>query len=203
VDFIITYYFIDMLPHLSTHNLILGSASPRRKALLTEAGFKFETVTADLEEHFPDNLKAEEIPLFLSKLKANHLIQNIAQNKILITADTIVWLDNKALNKPLDYNDACSMLSELSGKKHEVFTGVSITSQTKQVSFFVRTEVHFKVLTQQEIEYYVSNHKPYDKAGAYGAQDWIGLIAVEKIDGSYFNVMGLPIKELYEHLQAF
>jgi len=203
VVYIITYYCINMLPNLSIHNLVLGSASPRRQALLKDAGFDFELITADIEENFSDDLKAHEIPLFLSKLKANHLIKNLPDNKILITADTIVWYDNKALNKPVDFSDAVRMLKELSGQKHEVFTGVCITSHQKQVSFFVRTVVTFKSLSDEEIEFYVSNYKPFDKAGAYGAQDWIGLVAVEKIDGSYFNVMGLPVKELFEHLKAF
>ena len=192
-----------MLPHKVIHDLVLGSASPRRKALLKDAGFEFDTITSDIEEDFSEDLKAQEIPLFLSKLKADHLIKNLGVSQILITADTIVWLNNKALNKPNDYEDACRMLNELSGKQHEVFTGVSITSHKKQVSFFVRTAVYFKILTQEEIEFYVTNYKPYDKAGAYGAQDWIGLIAVEKLEGSYFNVMGLPVKELYEHLKDF
>lgn len=192
-----------MLPNLSIHNLVLGSASPRRKALLKDAGFDFEIITADIEENFSDDLKAQEIPIFLSKLKADHLIKNLPDNKILITADTIVWYDNKALNKPVDFSDAVRMLKELSGQKHEVFTGVCITSYQKQVSFFVRTVVTFKSLSDEEIEFYVSNFKPYDKAGAYGAQDWIGLVGVEKIEGSYFNVMGLPVNELFEHLKAF
>lgn len=192
-----------MLPHLAIHDLVLGSASPRRKTLLKEAGFEFDTITADIEEHFSDDLKAQEIPLYLSKLKADHLIKSLGINQILITADTIVWLNNKALNKPSDFKDACRMLNDLSGNVHEVFTGVSITSHKKQVSFFVRTAVYFKTITQEEIEFYVNNYKPYDKAGAYGAQDWIGLVAVEKLEGSYFNVMGLPIKELYEHLKDF
>jgi septum formation protein len=192
-----------MLPHLAIHNLVLGSASPRRQALLKEAGFDFDTITADIEEDFSEDLKAQEIPLFLSKLKSDNLIKSLGVNQILITADTIVWLNNKALNKPNDFKDACRMLTELSGKQHEVFTGVSITSHKKQVSFFVRTAVYFKALTHEEIEFYVTNYKPYDKAGAYGAQDWIGLIAVEKLEGSYFNVMGLPVKELYEHLKDF
>jgi septum formation protein len=192
-----------MLPNLAIHNLVLGSASPRRQALLKEAGFNIDTITSDIEEDFSEDLKAQEIPLFLSKLKADHLIKKLGVSQILITADTIVWLNNKALNKPNDYEDACRMLNELSGKQHEVFTGVSITSHKKQVSFFVRTAVYFKTLTQEEIEFYITNYKPYDKAGAYGAQDWIGLIAVEKLEGSYFNVMGLPVKELYEHLKDF
>jgi len=192
-----------MLPNLSIHNLVLGSASPRRQALLKEAGFTFEVITSDIEEDFDENLKAHEIPLFLSKLKANHLIKNLSNHKILITADTIVWHNHKALNKPIDFNDAIRMLTALSGQQHEVFTGVSITSHQKQVSFYVRTAVTFKTLSQEEIEFYVSNFKPFDKAGAYGAQDWIGLVAVEKIDGSYFNVMGLPVKELFEHLKEF
>jgi len=192
-----------MLPHIAIHDLVLGSASPRRKALLKDAGFEFDTIIADIEEHFSEDLKAQEIPLYLSKLKADHLIKSLGINQILITADTIVWLDNKALNKPSDYKDACRMLNELSGKQHEVFTGVSITSHKKQVSFYVCTTVYFKTLTEEEIEFYVTNYKPYDKAGAYGAQDWIGLVAIEKLEGSYFNVMGLPIKELYEHLKVF
>ncbi len=192
-----------MLPNIVITNLVLGSASPRRQALLKEVGFQFDTVTADIEEHFSDELKAQEIPLFLSQLKAGHLLKQIGLKQILITADTIVWLNNKALNKPKDFQEACSMLTELSGNKHEVYTGVSITSHKKQVSFFVKTVVYFKTLTQEEIEYYVTNYKPYDKAGAYGAQDWIGLIAVERFEGSYFNVMGLPVKELYEHLKDF
>jgi septum formation protein len=192
-----------MLPHKVIHDLVLGSASPRRKALLKDAGFEFDTITADIEEDFSEDLKAQEIPLFLSKLKADHLIKKLGVSQILITADTIVWLNNKALNKPNDYEDACRMLNELSGKQHEVFTGVSITSHKKQVSFFVRTAVYFKSLTKEEIEFYVTNYKPYDKAGAYGAQDWIGLIAVEKLEGSYFNVMGLPVKEIYEQLKDF
>lgn len=192
-----------MLPNLNIRDLVLGSASPRRKALLKEAGFNFDVITADIEEDFPSDLKAQEIPLFLSKLKADYLIKKLDVNQILITADTIVWLNNKALNKPVDFEDACRMLQELSAKQHEVFTGVSITSHKKQTSFFVRTVVFFKPLTQEEIEFYVTNYKPYDKAGAYGAQDWIGLVGVEKIEGSYFNVMGLPVKELYEHLKDF
>jgi septum formation protein len=192
-----------MLPHLSIKNLVLGSASPRRQALLKEAGFHFEVITADIDEHFPTNLLAQEIPLYLSRLKANHLIKSLSKNQILITADTIVWLNNNALNKPADFEDACQMLQLLSGKKHEVFTGVSITSHQKQISFFVRTVVTFKPLSNEEIVYYVTHYKPYDKAGAYGAQDWIGLVGVEKIEGSYFNVMGLPVKELFEHLHEF
>lgn len=192
-----------MLPQLTIQRLVLGSASPRRQTLLKEAGFKFEVVTADIEEHFPPSLVAHEIPLYLSQLKANHLIKSLSENHILITADTIVWLDNKALNKPADFKEACDMLNQLSGRQHEVFTGVSITSSSKQDSFYVRTAVTFKALTSEEIEFYVTHYKPYDKAGAYGAQDWIGLVGVEKIEGSYFNVMGLPVKELFEHLTTF
>lgn len=192
-----------MISFLATKNLVLGSASPRRQYLLKEAGFMFEVLTADLDEHFSPELKGAEIPEFLSKLKGDFLLPKVAADKIIITADTIVWLNNKALNKPADYAEACAMLQQLSGKRHEVFTGVSITSATKQVTFSVLTEVYFKTLSQEEIDYYVTNFKPYDKAGAYGAQDWIGIVAIEKINGSYFNVMGLPVKELYEHLKQF
>jgi septum formation protein len=186
---------------LKNRNIILGSQSPRRQYLLKELGLEFVTQSKDVEESFPAHLQAQEIPLFLCQKKAAAF--KLADNDIVITADTVVWVDGQVLNKPADYEQAVAMLTLLSGKKHEVFTGVCLKSSTKTKSFYVGTDVYFKTLSVEEIDYYVTNFKPYDKAGAYGAQEFIGYIAIEKFDGSYFNVMGLPVKELYEELLAF
>ncbi len=188
---------------LSKHQIILGSASPRRQQLLKDAGFTFKTVSIDADESFSSQLKAEEIPVYLSQKKASVYPEALQDNELLITADTIVWFDNIVLNKPANDFEATQMLQFLSGKMHQVFTGVSITSNKKQVSFFDETKVYFKILTEQEISFYIKNYKPFDKAGSYGAQDWLGLIAIDKIEGSYFNVMGLPTHKLYEQLHSF
>lgn len=185
------------------HNLILASKSPRRQYLMKELGLDFEVNTKDVDESFPENLKAQEIPLYLCQKKADAFDEELTDNTIVITADTIVWIDNQVLNKPENFNDAVRMLKILSGKKHEVYTGVCLRSKHKTKTFYALTNVYFKELAQEEIEYYINNFNPYDKAGAYGAQEWIGYIAVEKIEGSYFNVMGLPVRELYEELLKF
>lgn len=188
---------------LKKRNLILASKSPRRQYLMKELGLDFEVHTKDVDESFPENLKAQEIPLYLCQKKANAFDEELTDNTIVITADTIVWIDNQVLNKPENFNDAVRMLKLLSGKKHEVYTGVCLRSKHKTKTFYALTNVYFKELSQEEIEYYINNFNPYDKAGAYGAQEWIGYIAVEKIEGSYFNVMGLPVRELYEELLKF
>lgn len=188
---------------LKHKRIILASKSPRRQYLLKEIGVNFEIVTKEVEELFPETLKREEIPLFLVKKKADAFDGAITENTIVITADTIVWLDNKPLNKPAHREEAIYMLKLLSGKMHEVVTAVNLKSARKEHSFYAVTKVHFKNLSEEEIIYYIDNYKPFDKAGAYGAQEWIGYIAVEKIEGSYFNVMGLPVKELYEELLKF
>jgi septum formation protein len=185
------------------YNLILGSASPRRQQLLKDAGFTFKTVSIDADESFSDSLKAQQIPLYLAKKKASVYPEKLKDDEILITADTVVWVDSVVLNKPANDFEAGQMLRFLSGKMHQVFTGVSITSPEKQISFFDETKVYFKQLTDQEIDFYIKNYKPFDKAGSYGAQDWLGLIAIEKLEGSYFNVMGLPIHKVYEQLNLF
>lgn len=184
--------------------IILASASPRRKQLLEGLGLSFEIrpVEAD-ESNWPGTLKAEEIPLYLAAHKAESYRFPIAENELLITADTIVWCEGKVLNKPLDEAEAFSMLSTLSGKMHEVYTAVCIKSRHKQKLFYDRTKVYFKNLSSGEIRYYIHHYRPFDKAGAYGAQDWIGLVGVERIEGSYFNVMGLPVNKLYAELRAF
>lgn len=188
---------------LKKYHFILASKSPRRQYLLKELGLDFEIHIKEVDESFPEQLKAQAIPLYLSEKKANAFEAELSENTIVITSDTIVWVENQVLNKPVDKADAVRMLQLLSGKMHEVYTGVSLKSKNKMTSFYACTKVYFKTLTMQEIDYYITNYSPYDKAGAYGAQEWIGYIAVEKIEGSYFNVMGLPLKELYEHLLTF
>lgn len=188
---------------LKKYQLILASKSPRRQYLLKELGLDFEVRTKEVDESFPSGLKAQDIPLYLCEKKANAFDEELNDNTVVITADTIVWIDGQVLNKPKNFDDAVRMLRLLSGKMHEVYTGVCLKSKHKMKSFYALTKVYFKTLSQQEIEFYINNYNPFDKAGAYGAQEWIGYIAVEKIEGSYFNVMGLPVKELYEELLKF
>jgi septum formation protein len=193
-----------LLEKLKSYNIILASKSPRRQELLNGLGVTFSlSQTIDIAEEFPENLKNEEIPIFLSKLKSSHYINKLSENDILITADTIVSINGKTLNKPANENEAFEMLNLLSGKLHKVFTGVTIASLKKTISFFSKTEVMFKNLTKTEIDFYITNYKPYDKAGAYGIQEWIGYIGISKINGSYFNVMGLPTEQLFTELSNF
>lgn len=183
--------------------IILASASPRRQQLLKKLGIDFTVEVKPIDETAPKELKAQEIPLYLSQKKAAEFKNTIDDNTIVITADTIVWINEKEIGKPKDYADAVNMLQTLSGNMHEVFTGVTLTSKNKSNSFFVTTKVFFKPLSEQEITYYLDTYKPFDKAGSYGIQEWLGYIGIEKIEGSYFNVMGLPLKELYEELGRF
>jgi septum formation protein len=180
--------------------LILASSSPRRQYLMKEAGFEFTVEKPDVEEDFPGEMPVDQVAKYLASKKAEFFRPQI-HNEIIVTADTVVILGYKIMNKPSDRNEAIKMLSELSGKTHLVMTGVCIVSKEKEESFDDTTEVTFQSLTQKEIEYYVDNYKPFDKAGAYGAQDWIGMVAIQKITGSYFNVMGLPIHKVYQHLK--
>lgn len=190
--------------NLSRYNIILASNSPRRKELLSGLNIPYKIKTLpDIDESYPDNLIGEDIAIYIAKEKANAYLDQLDGNTLLITADTIVLLDGKVYGKPSDDTDAKQMLRDLSGKTHQVITGVSITTKEKQESFGVSSEVRFAKLEDDEIEYYVSNYKPFDKAGAYGVQEWIGYIAVEYISGSYFNIMGLPIQRLYRELKKF
>lgn len=190
--------------NLSRYNIILASNSPRRKELLSGLNIPYEIKTLpDIDESYPDNLIGKDIAIYIAKEKANAYLDQLDDNTLLITADTIVLLDGKVYGKPSDDTDAKQMLRDLSGKTHQVITGVCITTKDKQVSFGVSSEVRFAKLEDDEIEYYVSNYKPFDKAGAYGVQEWIGYIAVEYISGSYFNIMGLPIQRLYRELKKF
>lgn len=191
------------IPNIDDYKIILASQSPRRHYLLKEIGLEFEIKQKQfIDESYPDHLVKEEIPMFIAKKKADAF--GILQNKeVLITADTIVWLNNKVLQKPTDADDAIRILKELSGECHQVYTGVCIKSKEKELVFSACTDVYFKKLTYAEIDYYINHYQPFDKAGAYGIQEWIGYIGVEKINGSFFNVMGLPIQKLYTELDDF
>ena len=192
------------LERINQFEIILASASPRRRFLLAELGLKFECRgNHEVEESYPDQLLAEAIPLFLAKLKARSYASLIKEKTILITADTIVWLNREVIGKPRDKEDAKEMLHKLSGKMHFVYTGVCLNSLRKETSFTAESKVFFRNLTAEEIDYYVDRFNPVDKAGAYGIQEWIGYIGVERIEGSYFNIMGLPVQKLYSVLVKF
>jgi septum formation protein len=184
------------------YQIILASQSPRRKQLLEQLDLPFTVKTKNTDESFPDHLKAQEIPIYLSQKKADAFMSDLADDELLITADTVVWLNETVLNKPENTEHAHQMLRMLSGQKHQVFTGVSLSTNNKRVSFYDETEVHFNHLSDDEISYYIEHYKPFDKAGSYGAQDWIGLMGVNKIVGTYFNVMGLPVAKLYHELKT-
>lgn len=185
-------------------SIILASNSPRRKELLAGLGIDYEVRTLpDIDESFPAHLQGGEIPLYISKEKADAYKPMLKPGELIITADTIVWLNGEVLGKPRDREDAISMLHKLSGNTHEVFTGVTLTTTEKQRSFYAETKVTFAQLSDEEIVYYVDKYQPFDKAGSYGVQEWVGYIGVECIEGSYFNVMGLPVQRLYRELKAF
>ena len=181
---------------------ILGSQSPRRKELLATLGHPFEIRTIEgHSEAYPDTLPLEEVPLYLSQLKAEQLLPTLQADELLITADTVVLLDGQILGKPHDLDDARRMLHRLSGRQHKVVSGVSLSTIDWQISFSSQTLVTFAQLTDSEIDHYVARYQPLDKAGAYGIQEWIGYIGVSHIEGSFYNVMGLPVQRLYRELQ--
>lgn len=189
---------------LSGYNIILASNSPRRKELLSGLGFDYEVKTLpDIDESYPDHLHGEDIAIYIAQEKASAYANYMREDTLLITADTIVLLDGKVYGKPYDEVEAIQMLCDLSGRTHEVITGVCITTKEKQKAFAVSSEVRFATLESDEIEFYVKKYKPFDKAGAYGIQEWIGYVAVEYISGSYFNIMGLPMQRLYQELKRF
>lgn len=183
--------------------IILGSKSPRRQQLIAGLGLDFEIRTKEIEEVYPENLTATEVAGYLSKLKAQPLLSTLKEKEILLTSDTTVLLNNTVLGKPSSLEEAQKMIEQLSGKQHAVITGVSLHSKAKAITFSVATKVFFKELSKEEIKYYVTTFKPLDKAGAYGIQEWIGQIGVEKIEGSYYNVVGLPVERVWEELKKF
>jgi len=188
---------------LKGKNLILASASPRRKFFLEELGLDFEVRLKPIEEDFPSELQGHQISDFLALSKAEPFLKELSPNDILITADTIVWCHDEALNKPEDEDHAKEMLTKLSGVEHEVISSVAITTAFSQEIVNESTRVKFKELRPEEIKYYIKNYKPFDKAGSYGIQEWIGYIGIEWIHGSYFNVMGFPVQKFYESIQKF
>jgi septum formation protein len=185
---------------LANKNAILASGSPRRQQFLRDLDLDFEIRLKEIEEVFPKDLKAHEITNYLAELKANAFSDELTKNDILITSDTIVWLENKALGKPKNAEDAFVMIQEMSGKAHEVITSVCIKTLERSVTFYETTKVFFLNLTDSEIKYYINLYQPFDKAGSYGIQEWIGLVGIEKIEGSYANVVGLPTHRLYYEL---
>lgn len=190
-----------MLDNLKKYRIILASNSPRRKELMSGLGVDYVVRTLpDIDESYPDTLVGAEIPEYIAREKADAYRTMMKPGELLITADTIVWLDGKVLGKPKDREDALCMLRAMSGRTHEVFTGVCITTTEWQRSFAAQTEVRFSKLSEEEITYYIDKFQPMDKAGAYGVQEWIGFIGVESISGSYYNIMGLPVQRLYKEL---
>lgn len=194
---------MENLQKLLNYNVVLASQSPRRQQLLKELGINFSIQVKPIDELYPEGIQKEEIPMFLAKLKADAFSNLMADNDLVITADTIVWMNGKVLGKPKDKADAESMLKSLSDNKHTVYTGVCLKTKDKEKVFSARTDVFFRKLTDSEISFYIDNYKPFDKAGSYGVQEWIGYIGIERIDGSYFNVMGLPVQRLYDELLRF
>ncbi len=186
---------------LKNYRLILASGSPRRQQFFRDLNLDFEIRLKEVDEVYPKNLKAGEITDFLAKLKAD--VFELSENEILVTSDTIVWLKNEAVGKPKNYEEAFVTLQKLSGNTHEVITSVCLKSVEKTKVFNVVTKVTFSELTDEMIRFYLDNYKPFDKAGAYGIQEWIGLVGIEKIEGSYTNVVGLPTKKFYKELLCF
>ena len=188
---------------LKNYKIILASGSPRRQQFFKELDFNFEIRLKDIDEIYPKSLQGIEITNYLAELKASAFEGEIKENEILVTSDTIVWLNNKALGKPKDYDDAFVILKSLSNETHEVITSVCFKTIAKTETIFEVTKVTFSTLTDEAIRYYLDNYKPFDKAGAYGIQEWIGLVGITKIEGSYTNVVGLPTEKVYQYLSTY
>lgn len=193
-----------MLDNLKKYNIVLASNSPRRKELLLRMGVNFKVRTLfGIDESYPDSLRGEDIVRYISRNKAQAYRSSMAPNELLITADTIVYVEGEVMGKPKTAEQAKEMLHKLSGKSHQVITGVTIVTADRTEDFGVTSQVKFAEITDEEINFYVDNYLPFDKAGAYGIQEWIGIVAVEEIKGSYFNVVGLPVQRLYQKLKTF
>lgn len=193
-----------MLDNLNKYDILLASASPRRRELLERLGIKFSIATnKDVDESYPDDMIAENVAPYISQSKATAYRADIKPNQLIITADTVVIAENKILGKPKNQDDAKNMLQLLSGNKHKVVTGVTISTIEKIITFSAITEVEFAPLSEKEIDFYIDTFRPFDKAGAYGIQEWIGCIGIKNINGSFYNVMGLPLHRLYTELKNF
>lgn len=194
---------MQLLPRLADKQVVLASKSPRRKQLMEGLAIHFTVRTLEVDESFDPALQRQDIPLYLARKKALAFREHMASNELIITADTVVWVNDHVLNKPESETEALEMLRELSGNVHHVYTGVSLLTQEKQHTFFDETRVFFRDLSEEEMLFYVRHYQPYDKAGAYGAQEFIGYVGIDRLEGSYFNVMGLPVHKVYEALQQF
>ena len=193
-----------MLNHTEPLHVILGSQSPRRRELMAGLDIPFSCVTIDADESYPAELKAGDIPMYISRAKARAYVSELQDNDLLITSDTIVWLNGEMLGKPQDEAGAKAMLARLSGQTHEVYTAVCFADRNGELETWVDcTKVTFNTLSEEDIDYYVSKYRPLDKAGAYGVQEWSGSVGVTKMEGSYFNVMGFPICHVYERLKKY
>lgn len=193
-----------MLNHTEPLHIILGSQSPRRRELMAGLDIPFTCVTIDADESYPAELKVGDIPMYISRAKARAYVDELQDNDLLITSDTIVWLNDEMLGKPQDEAEAKAMLARLSGQTHEVYTAVCFADKNGELETWVDcTKVTFNTLSPDEIDYYVSKYRPLDKAGAYGVQEWIGYVGVTRMEGSYFNVMGFPICHVYERLKKY
>ena len=191
-----------VMDSLKKYEVILASNSPRRRELLSGLDIDYIVKTLpDIDESYPDHLVREEIPLYIAQAKSQSYRSLLKENNLLITADTIVWLDGKVYGKPQNEEEAKNMLRALSGKTHEVLTGVCVADKYKEEAFCAVSKVRFAILDEEEIDYYIKKYKPYDKAGSYGVQEWIGYIGVESLEGSFYNVMGLPVRMLYKTLK--
>ena len=194
----------NLLENLKSYRVLLASKSPRRQQLLKDMGIDFKTISKETDESFPPHLKPEEIACFLSNKKSEAFLDSeLPENFLIITADTIVVKGNDILNKAENYHQACKMLKLLSDATHQVVTGITIRSKNKSISFADKSDVKFKRLSQEEIDWYIEHYKPFDKAGSYGIQEWIGYIGISNIVGSFYNVMGLPTHLIYEKLKQF
>lgn len=191
----------ELLPLLNNYKLVLGSGSPRRKELLSGMGLSFEVRVSDVDESIDPSWKVTEVAERLAERKAEALVLHAEANELVITADTVVHVEGKLLNKPADFAEALSMLKQLSGRSHAVYTGVCLSTSTRKHSFTDCTKVTFAKMNDVELKYYIEQYKPFDKAGSYGAQDFIGLVGIEHLEGSYFNVMGLPTHRVYAALK--
>ncbi|MCQ2350570.1 MAG: Maf family nucleotide pyrophosphatase [Paludibacteraceae bacterium] len=192
-----------MKDKIKNYNVVLVSQSPRRRELLKGLEIDFTSTSVDTDESYPSTMQGAEIPIYIATQKADAYLPLMSENTLAITADTVVLIDNQILGKPKNREEAISMLQHLSGNTHQVITGVCIQTKQKRQVFSATSEVTFATLTLEEIEHYVDFYKPFDKAGSYGVQEWIGYIGIEKIVGSYFNVMGLPVQKLYKKLISF
>jgi septum formation protein len=188
---------------LKGNKIVLASKSPRRHELMKGLGIPFEVRTKEVNEDFDPNLQGAEIPLYLAEKKANAFKSDLSEGEVLVTSDTVVWLGDHVFNKPANADEAVAMITELSGRKHEVITAVCLTSSEKQIVVSETTKVHFGQVEREAIEWYVSEFKPFDKAGAYGIQEWIGYVGIERIEGSFYNVMGFPTRLFYNELKKF